>query len=138
MTEKQYDDLVLYLLRAAHPDGLSSSRIMSMVQALGFGHLYPIDSLRRLRDAGEISNPHFITINITPGCRKPPRPDLGNPMQFVYANHIGETALRTVAPIRIYHGATEYHPEPQWLLEAIDLDKDALRTFAMRNIKEIK
>jgi predicted DNA-binding transcriptional regulator YafY len=50
---------------------------------------------------------------------------------FTYVNHSGETAERKVRPKRIWFGSTEWHPEPQWLLEAVDLGKDGLRDFAM-------
>lgn len=54
----------------------------------------------------------------------------------VYTNHGGKTAQRRFLPIRIYFGATEWHTNPQWLMEAFDIDKQALRTFAMADISE--
>ena len=51
-----------------------------------------------------------------------------------YTNYRGERAERRISPIMIYFRATEHHPEPQWLLDAHDLDKDAGRTFAMKDI----
>lgn len=53
---------------------------------------------------------------------------------FLYRNHRGEEALRRVRPIRLWFGSTCYHPEPQWLLEAFDVDRMATRSFAMSNI----
>ena len=50
---------------------------------------------------------------------------------FGYTNWRGETGLREAIPDRIFWGATEWHPEPQWLLEAWDCDKQALRAFAL-------
>ncbi len=39
---------------------------------------------------------------------------------------------RTVRPIRFYFGACEpWHPTPQWLMEAVDLEKGETRTFAL-------
>ena len=55
-----------------------------------------------------------------------------------YTNYKHETAWRTIVPGLIRFGATEHHPEPQWLLEAQDVAKDAQRTFAMRDIHEWK
>lgn len=52
----------------------------------------------------------------------------------VYRNYKGETTCRRILPYRIWFGPTEWHPEPQWVMEALDLDKDVLRTFAMRDI----
>jgi predicted DNA-binding transcriptional regulator YafY len=51
-----------------------------------------------------------------------------------YRNYKGETAVRRINPGHIWFGATSWHPEPQWLLEAIDLDKGAERSFAMSDI----
>lgn len=53
---------------------------------------------------------------------------------FDYKNHRGERSRRTVRPIRIWFASTAWHPEPQWLLEAFDLDKMATRDFAMASI----
>lgn len=51
-----------------------------------------------------------------------------------YANYRGERSLRRIVPERIWFGATSWHPEPQWLLEAYDVDRDAYRSFAVRDI----
>ena len=55
---------------------------------------------------------------------------------FTYKNHRGETSIRLVRPIMIAFGATEFHPDPQWLLHGWDLNKEAERTFAMKDIKD--
>lgn len=49
-----------------------------------------------------------------------------------YTNWCGETAERKIIPLRIWFGATQWHPEPQWLLAAIDVEKGAERDFALR------
>lgn len=56
------------------------------------------------------------------------------PFTFMYRNHRGEVAERHVIPISPHWGSTEWHPEPQWLLQAYDLDKAAIRDFAMDDI----
>ncbi|MEZ2132739.1 MULTISPECIES: hypothetical protein [unclassified Sinorhizobium] len=56
------------------------------------------------------------------------------PLTFVYRNWRGEIATRTVRPIRLEYGATDWHPEPQWLLIAWDIEKDAERSFAVKDI----
>ena len=62
-------------------------------------------------------------------------PQLGTKVEICYTNHRGETAMRRVIPARIVFGvAAEWHIDPQWLLEAYDLDRKADRTFAMRDI----
>lgn len=58
----------------------------------------------------------------------------GEPLTFTYRNYRGEIALRRVQPLAIRFGSTEWHPEPQWLLRAFDLDKGEEREFAMRDI----
>lgn len=54
-----------------------------------------------------------------------------------YTNWEGITADRKIQPLHIWFGATEYHKTPQFLLNAIDLDKDAERDFAMNDIHNI-
>lgn len=54
---------------------------------------------------------------------------------FHYKNYRGEAGYRKVIPIHIVFGANEWHPEPQWLLYALDLEKNAPRFFAMKDIK---
>lgn len=53
------------------------------------------------------------------------------PLLIAYTNHKGERRLRRIQPLRIYFGATPWHPAPQWLLRGVDLDKHAERDFAM-------
>lgn len=52
-----------------------------------------------------------------------------------YTNWRGETSERTIVPIEVWFGTTEWHPEEQWFLRAHDVDKDAVRDFALRDIK---
>lgn len=56
--------------------------------------------------------------------------------KIIYTNWRGETAERTITPISIWFGHTEWHKEDQWLLKAIDTEKDAERDFALKDIKE--
>jgi predicted DNA-binding transcriptional regulator YafY len=64
--------------------------------------------------------------------------NLGQAIEILYTNYRGETARRRVVPSSLRYGATEYHPEPQWLLDAFDVEKQAERTFAMRDVREWK
>lgn len=59
----------------------------------------------------------------------------GKPIQIVYTNYKGETGLRKILPKEIHFGNNDWHVEPQWLLTAFDLEKNAERTFAMRDIR---
>lgn len=66
------------------------------------------------------------------GCRIDPR----YVVIIRYTNYRGETANRRIVPIGIRFGSTEWHPEQQWLLEAFDLDRDATRSFALKDVLE--
>lgn len=62
--------------------------------------------------------------------------DNRKPLKMLYTNWKGETEIRTVKPIQVYYGSTEWHEE-QWIMEVYDLDKEARRHFAMKDIKAI-
>lgn len=51
-----------------------------------------------------------------------------------YTNHRGDAQQRRILPGRLWFGSTEWHPEPQWLLDALDLDRQVQRIVAMRDI----
>jgi predicted DNA-binding transcriptional regulator YafY len=51
-----------------------------------------------------------------------------------YTNYRGERARRRVLPNRLWFGAADWHPEPQWILDAWDIEKGVIRSFAMRDI----
>lgn len=53
-----------------------------------------------------------------------------------YTNYRGETAFRRIVPIAIRFGSTQWHPSPQWLLDAFDLDRAAERSFAVKDVLE--
>ncbi|WP_234911306.1 hypothetical protein [Allorhizobium taibaishanense] len=55
------------------------------------------------------------------------------PTTLTYTNYRGETAQRTILPRGIWFGATDWHPEPQWLLKAFDVEKGADRDFALKD-----
>lgn len=52
-------------------------------------------------------------------------------LRFGYRNHRGEYAARTAYPLRVAFGSTVWHPKPQWLLHAYDVERKAVRSFAM-------
>jgi predicted DNA-binding transcriptional regulator YafY len=59
------------------------------------------------------------------------------PLQVVtirYTNHRGETADRRILPRLLRFASSEWHPHPQWLLDAFDVEKGAERSFAMQGI----
>jgi len=54
-----------------------------------------------------------------------------------YTNWRGERRQRRIKPIRFYFGEVSWHPGPQWLVDAVDLDRtedDRVRTFALSGI----
>jgi predicted DNA-binding transcriptional regulator YafY len=51
-----------------------------------------------------------------------------------YTNWRGERRLRGIRPINLAFKSNEWHPETQWLLEAIDLTDGKIKTFALKNI----
>ena len=59
-------------------------------------------------------------------------------IEFDYVNWKGEKARRKVEVNDFCYGSNAYHKEPQWLLHALDLDKGKWRTFAMKDMSNIK
>jgi len=57
-------------------------------------------------------------------------------LKFEYKNWENKIAVRTVKPIKIWYGKTEWHSENQWFLKALDLDKNEERDFSIRDILE--
>lgn len=55
-----------------------------------------------------------------------------------YTNWRGETARRSIRPIRMWWGKTEWHPEEQWMLTAWDCEKDAIRDFAWQDMRPVQ
>lgn len=51
-----------------------------------------------------------------------------------YTNWRGERSQRRIIPLSITWANSEWHPDTQWLLEAEDVDKHAIREFAMKDI----
>lgn len=64
--------------------------------------------------------------------------DPGQEVLIDYTNHRGVRSVRGIRPLRVSFENNEWHPETQWLLEAVDLGRDEIRTFAMKNIHSWK
>lgn len=60
--------------------------------------------------------------NIQPLAAAPPpeEPAPGEPVSLVYRNWKGEVRVRKVRPLRLWFGATPWHPTPQYLVTALD------------------
>lgn len=54
-------------------------------------------------------------------------------IEAVYTNYRGETANRSIIPLSIRFGSTDWHHEPQWLLKAWDEDRQAWREYALKD-----
>lgn len=55
-------------------------------------------------------------------------------LKFEYKNWQGKVAIREVQPISLWFGFTEFHKETQWFLKAYDVNKQAGRDFALKDI----
>lgn len=85
-------------------------------------------------------------INLVPQAPFEPKP-----IWIDYTNWRGERAVRKIHPISVEHCATQHHPDTQWLLNAVDLDRHErqppqdgksfeskhLRAFALKDIARI-
>jgi hypothetical protein len=54
-------------------------------------------------------------------------------VELVYRNWRGEVRPRKIRPLGAYFGSTQWHPEPQWLLNAVDLEDGATKQFALKD-----
>jgi hypothetical protein len=59
-------------------------------------------------------------------------------VNILYRNWIGEVAWRRVVPLSIRFESSQWHPVPQWIMRALDIDKEAERSFAIANIQNWK
>jgi len=57
-------------------------------------------------------------------------------VSILYTNHRGETAVRRIVPQRLWFGATPWHPEAGWHLDAVDVERGQVRSFAMKGVRE--
>ena len=53
-------------------------------------------------------------------------------VKILYTNWKGETKYRNIIPKSIEFKSTEWHKEEQWILNALDVDKNADRAFAIK------
>jgi predicted DNA-binding transcriptional regulator YafY len=54
---------------------------------------------------------------------------------FQYKNWRGETSRRIAIPIGLWFGRTDWHPNDQWFMKALDVEKDEERDFALVDMK---
>lgn len=89
----------------------------------------PVKTIWRQRSAAVLVAAGAVRKEAVPETEKSPT------LTFVYTNWRGETAERRVSPLSVEFGSTEWHPEPQALLRAVDMDKGEIRLLAMRDIQ---
>lgn len=51
-----------------------------------------------------------------------------------YTNYRGELSQRRIVPERIWFGSSQWHPRPQWMLEATEPDRGVTRSFALADV----
>ena len=56
---------------------------------------------------------------------------------ITYTNWKRETRERVIEPIEIWFGSTRWHPDEQWLLKAMDINKGEERDFAVTQISKM-
>jgi hypothetical protein len=58
-------------------------------------------------------------------------------LRFRYTNYKLETENRRARVLSVWYGSSEFHQGEQWFLMARDVDRDAIRHFAMRDMSEV-
>lgn len=60
-------------------------------------------------------------------------------VEIDYTNWCGERRKRMIEPMKLVFMETEWHPTPQWILWAADVEaENAVKAFAMSGIHEWK
>lgn len=60
--------------------------------------------------------------------------DLRQEVLIDYTNWQHKRSMRRIRPLRLVFENNEWHPETQWLLEAFDVGRGEVRTFALAKI----
>jgi hypothetical protein len=58
----------------------------------------------------------------------------GEEIDILYTNHRGEVRWRRVKPVALIFDTSAHHEGFQWLLIATDVEKNARRDFALKDI----
>lgn len=96
-----------------------------------------VQSLRELYDTPQASTlkPQAkFSADFVPAAEDLAAVSNGQDVEIDYTNYRGERTIRHILPLAWRFGHTEYHTEDQWLLRALDLDKQALRDYAVADI----
>jgi hypothetical protein len=57
-----------------------------------------------------------------------------NPLRIDYTNYEGSRRVRSIRPLEVWFGVSPFHTGAQWFLRGYDLERCALRDFAMKDI----
>lgn len=60
---------------------------------------------------------------------------LDEPLTILFTDSTGIERERCIIPQRIWFGSTEWHPHAQWLLDAYDTDRRAVRSFELARVR---
>lgn len=75
-----------------------------------------------------------VWVPIGQSSEAPVRPDSApDSVELVYRNWRGEVRPRKICPLGVYFGSTQWHHEPQWLLNAVDLEDSTTKQFALKD-----
>ena len=66
------------------------------------------------------------------------RVEIGKDYVVDYTNYRKERALRRIRVLGFEFGANEYHPEPELIVLALDLEREVERTFAASGIHDVR
>lgn len=58
-------------------------------------------------------------------------------LKFEYINYKGERKIRTINPKKIFYGKTPHITTDEWILEGIDIEKQAMHQFVMKHIQRV-
>jgi len=61
----------------------------------------------------------------------------GDKLSFLYTNWKGETSVRNAIVNTFHLGSNQWHPQNQFLLTGLDVDKNAMRCFALKDMSNI-
>jgi NTP pyrophosphatase (non-canonical NTP hydrolase) len=56
------------------------------------------------------------------------------PITVRYTNWKSETRNRTIVPLAVWFGLSDFHEGEQWFIKALDAEKDSVRNFALLDI----
>lgn len=61
-------------------------------------------------------------------------PQFTNEVIMDYTNWKGSRRERRIIPLDMFIGSSEFHPQEQWLMKAIDLEDNVVKSFAMSGL----